>query len=100
MTVRHAHGPARSTAVVIPLVPRAEADTTAEAGTGSFIAELATATAHLEKALGLSQTPAQFQLPDGATVTAAQLCLWVAQHTARAQTLLDRLTASYPDQQI
>jgi hypothetical protein len=68
-------------------------------GQQSFITELTTAMGHLEKALELSRTPARFLLPNGATVTAAQLHLWVAQHTARAQTLLDQITAAYNDPQ-
>ncbi|MFJ2008006.1 hypothetical protein [Streptomyces chartreusis] len=100
MTAHHAHVSVMTSAVVVPLVPHAEVDNTAvEAGTASFIAELTTAVGHLEKALDLSRTPAQFLLPNGATVTAAQLRLWVAQHTARAQTLLDRITAPYADPQ-
>lgn len=99
MTAHRTHGSAAS-AIVIPLVPHSEADSTAvEAGTESFITALTTAVRQLETALELSRTPAQFLLPNGATVTAAQLRLWVAQHTARAQTLLDRITAPYTDPQ-
>lgn len=99
MTAHPTHGSAVF-ADVIPLVPHGEADSTAvEAGTESFITALTTAVRQLETALELSRTPAQFLLPNGATVTAAQLRLWVAQHTARAQTLLDRITAPYTDPQ-
>ncbi|MDX2762543.1 hypothetical protein [Streptomyces europaeiscabiei] len=96
----HTHGSSAASALVIPFVPRTEADATAvEAGTESFITALTTAVSQLEKALELSRTPAQFLLPNGATVTAAQLRLWVAQHTARAQTLLDRIASPYTDPQ-
>jgi hypothetical protein len=96
-----AHRPAMASAVVIPLVPHAEADTTTvEAERQSFITELTTAMGHLEKALELSRTPARFLLPTGATVTATQLHLWVAQHTAQAQTLLDQITAHCNNPQI
>ncbi|WP_331736736.1 hypothetical protein OG426_55265 (plasmid) [Streptomyces canus] len=100
MTAHRAPGSATASAVVVPLLPRNEADNTAvETGTESFITALTTAVGQLEKALELSGTPARFLLPNGATVTAAQLRLWVAQHAARAQTLLDRITAQYTDPQ-
>ncbi|MFI6658167.1 hypothetical protein ACIBL8_21890 [Streptomyces sp. NPDC050523] len=94
MTTDHAHGAATASAAVVPLVPHTEA------GPASFITELTTAVGHLEKALELSRTPAKFLLPNGATVTAAQLRLWVAQHSTRAQQLLEGLASSYTDPQI
>jgi hypothetical protein len=99
MTAHRAHAPATTSAVVIRLVPHAEAATTTVAAATSFITELTTAVEHLETALELSRTPAQFLLPNGATVSAAQLRLWVAQHAARAQTLLDQITAPHNDPQ-
>lgn len=99
MTARRAHAPATTSAVVIPLVPHTEATTTTAGAAPSLITELTTAVGHLETALELSQTPAKFLLPNGATVTAAQLRLWVAQQAARAQTLLDQITAPYTDPQ-
>ncbi|MFJ3310911.1 hypothetical protein ACIPSA_49880 [Streptomyces sp. NPDC086549] len=100
MTARHAHGSARASAVVVPLIPLAGTDSTTEAtGAESFITELTSAVRHLEKALELGGTPARFLLPNGATVTAAQPRLWVAQHTARVQNLLDQITGPYTDPQ-
>ncbi|MFC7830925.1 hypothetical protein [Streptomyces sp. NPDC057375] len=52
---------------------------------------------HLEQALDVGRTPARFLLPNGATVTEAQLRLWVEQHTARAHSLLAQITAAYTD---
>lgn len=99
MTARHS-GSAVASAVVVPLIPCADASgTSAEAGAESFITELTTAVGHLEKALELGQTSARGLLPNGATVTEAQLHLWVAQQTARAQNLLDQITAAYADPQ-
>ncbi|GAA2523125.1 hypothetical protein [Streptomyces longisporus] len=99
MTAHHAHGPAAAAAVVVPLIPHADSASSTAAGTQPFITELTAAVGHLEKALELSRTPARFLLPNGATVTAAQLRLWVAQHTARAQTLLDLIAAPHTDPQ-
>lgn len=99
MTARH-HGSAVASAVVVPLVPYADAGgTAAEAGAQSFITELTTAVGHLEKALELGRTPARSLLPNGATVTETQLRLWVEQHTVRAQSLLTQITAAYTDPQ-
>jgi hypothetical protein len=99
MTAHH-HESAVASAVVVPLVPYADGGgTAAEAGAESFITELTTAVGHLGKALELGRTPARVLLPTGATVTEAQLHLWVAQHTARAQSLLDQITAAYIDPQ-
>jgi hypothetical protein len=99
MTARH-YGSAVASAVVVPLIPYADAaDTSAGVGAESFITELTAAVGHLEKALELGQTSARVLLPNGATVTEGQLHLWVAQQTARAQNLLDRITAVYADPQ-
>jgi hypothetical protein len=89
MTTDHTHGSATASAAVVSLFPHPES------GTVSFITELTTAVGHLEKALELSRTPAKFLLPNGATVTPAQLRLWVTQHSARTQKLLDQLAAPH-----
>jgi hypothetical protein len=100
MTAHHAHASAAPSAVVVPLVPRPGAGSTvAEASSESFVTELTIAVGHLEKALELGRTPARFLLPTGATVTEAQLSVWVTQHTAQAQNLLDQITAPYTDPQ-
>ncbi|MER6734653.1 hypothetical protein [Streptomyces puniciscabiei] len=93
---RPSQGSAAATAVIVPLLPHTGPGRDAT-GTGadSFITELTTAIGHLEKALKLGQTPARLLLPNGATVTAAQLSLWVTQHSARAQILLDHIKAPH-----
>ena len=92
------HGSAGAPAVVVPLVPFTDAGC-AVAGTRaeSFITELKVAVSHLEQAREVGRTTARFLLPNGATVTEAQLCLWVEQHTARAHSLLAQITAAYTD---
>lgn len=92
------HESAGAPAVVAPLVPFTEAGcAAASARTESFITELKVAVSHLEQALEVGRTPARFLLPNGATVTKAQLRLWVEQHTARAHSLLAQITAAYTD---
>jgi len=56
-----------------------------------LITELGAAIRHLENALQVNRTPQRVQLPDGTTVSEAQLCLWVARNTDRTQLLLDRI---------
>ncbi|MEU8810632.1 hypothetical protein ACN6LC_004506 [Streptomyces violaceoruber] len=92
------HEAAGAPAVVVPLVPFTAAGCAAAcARAESFITELTAAVSHLEQALEVGQTPARFLLPNGATVTEAQLCLWVEQHTTRAHSLLAQITAAYTD---
>lgn len=95
-THRPRQGPAEATALVVALTPHAcTHNDRAWTGTEAIITELTAAFGHLESALALGRTPARFLLPNGATVTAAQLRLWVAQHTSRVQALLDQITAPY-----
>ncbi|MDQ1033498.1 hypothetical protein QF035_011080 [Streptomyces umbrinus] len=58
-----------------------------------FVTELSAAMRHLETALRLSQAPERFLLPDGSTVSEAQLRLWVDRNTHRTQGLLNQLQA-------
>ncbi|MGW4784868.1 hypothetical protein [Streptomyces sp. NPDC004230] len=97
MSAHHTRGQAITSAVV--LFPPQTGSNEDKVGTESFITELTAAVRHLHKALELSRTPAQFLLPNGAAVTAVQLRLWVAQHTARAQNLIDQISVAYTDPQ-
>lgn len=99
MTAHHAHTSAAPSTAVVPFAPHTGLSSTLAAGPESFITELATAVDHLAKALELGRTPARFLLPTGTTVTAAQLGVWVTQHTARAQHLLDQITSPRTDPQ-
>ncbi|MGA5454163.1 hypothetical protein ACPCVO_47035 [Streptomyces umbrinus] len=56
-----------------------------------FVTELGAAMCHLENALRLSRGPEKCLLPDGTTISQAQLRLWVDRNTSRTQDLLDRL---------
>ncbi|MEV2234992.1 hypothetical protein AB0H69_41405 [Streptomyces phaeochromogenes] len=58
-----------------------------------FVTELSAAMRHLETALRLSQGPERLLLPDGTTVSKAQLRLWVDRNTHRTQCLLNQLQA-------
>ncbi|MGX1915324.1 hypothetical protein ACWIID_41910 [Streptomyces phaeochromogenes] len=58
-----------------------------------FVTELSAAMRHLEAALRISQGPERFLLPDGSTVSEAQLRLWVDRNTNRTQGLLNQLQA-------
>jgi hypothetical protein len=57
-----------------------------------FITELVAALGHLENAVQLAATPARLHLPNGATVSKAQMGVWVAQNTARIRSLLNQIT--------
>ncbi|MBL1086741.1 hypothetical protein JK359_33080 [Streptomyces actinomycinicus] len=97
---RPTRDPAAASALVVPLLPHAGTGSDAGGSGGtSFITELAAAVDHLEQALELGRTPTRFLLPNGATVTEAQLRLWVAQHTARAQAALSQITPAHTDAQ-
>ncbi|MER6075685.1 hypothetical protein ABT187_44400 [Streptomyces sp. NPDC001817] len=95
-----AHRPSQGSAPVVRLLPHTSTSSDA-AGSGarSFITELAAAVDHLEQALALGRTPTRYLLPNGATVTEAQLRLWVAQHTARAHAALSQITPAHTDAQ-
>ncbi|MFD0287677.1 hypothetical protein [Streptomyces lutosisoli] len=56
-----------------------------------FITELVAALGHLENAVQLAATPAKLHLPNGATVSKAQMRVWVTQNTARIRFLLEQL---------
>jgi len=58
-----------------------------------FITELSAAMRHLETALQLSQSPERHLLPDGTTITEAQLRLRTDRNTHRTQNLLNQLQA-------
>ncbi|GAA3808524.1 hypothetical protein ACFQ0G_53330 [Streptomyces chiangmaiensis] len=95
MTTHSPHQtPAAASALVVPPVPHSSPTHDVSE---SFITALTTAVDHLEKALELGRTPTRILLPNGATVTAAQLRVWVAHHTARAQALRNQITAPHTD---
>ncbi|MBD0742990.1 hypothetical protein [Streptomyces sp. CBMA152] len=63
-----------------------------------FITELVAALHHLTNAAALAVTPNALVLPNGNTVTAQQMSIWVAANTSSLLVQLDAVTARYPDQ--